>query len=452
MSGPDPTDALADFAAGLALRDVPPEVAVRVKQCFLDTIGAAYLGATRAESTDKVLAGVRSADNAVGEVSVIGIEQRFARDYAVFLNGTFAHSLDFDDTSDESTVHPGVVVLPVALAVAEQLDSSGEDLLAAMVAGYEVACRIGAALGESAYQRGFHITALAGAFAATAVGARLRGLPAATLCDAWGLVGSMAAGSMQYLENGSWNKRLHPGLAGRSALFGLSLAEAGVRGATQALSGRHGLLRGYSDQPDPRRLVDRLGSVWTLLTTSIKAYPSCRMTHGAIDAVRELRAGGQLPGPGTALRIRLSPTAYRIVGGAERNTVRPSNTVEAQFSVNFQAAVAWREGTVEWPSYELLGDRELMTLAASITTEPDESLPVTGAVALLDTPDGTVRVRVDETAAGPESAANWELAESKLRSAAAPADDLVALVRRLEDLPNSAELLKALRELGPAHA
>lgn len=453
-----PTSSLAGFVAGLTLDDVPQKVLDRVKQCLLDTIGATYLGARWAESTSSILAGIRSLDNAQGDATVVGVEDRFAQEHAVFLNGTLAHSLDFDDTSDETKVHPGVVVAPIALTLAESLDSSGEDLLLAVVASYEVACRVGAALGDSAYERGFHITGLAGAFAAAATAARLMGMSRSEIENAWGLVGSMAGGSMQYLENGSWNKRIHPGLAGRSALLAVMLTRAGVRGAARALCGRHGLLNSYSNEPQPDLLTDGLGEDWVLMTTGVKAYPSCRMTHGAIDAIRELRARGYGPESGDArLRVALSPVAHSIVGGPSANKLRPGNTVEAQFSVNFQVAAAWREGTVDWPSYSLLNDEGLLDLASSITSVPDDTLSITGAVVTLDLPSGPVEVRVDEPAGGPDSGTTWELAEAKVRSGVieghgAAVDDLVALVRRLEELGDSSELMAAVRGLGAVTA
>ena len=281
--------ALAEFVAGLTYEQVPAGAVDRLKQCLLDFVGLAAFAAARAESSEPFRRAILTLAPRPGPGTVVGEARGYPWEYAALLNGAFAHTLDFDDTNLFGALHPGAPVIPAALAAAEQTAASGRALLESLAAGYEVACRVGGALGQTAYDRGFHITPVAGIFGAVAAGAKLFGLGAAEIASAFGIALSQAAGSMQYLENGAWTKRLHPGFAAHDALVSLALARAGVVGAARAIDGRYGLLAGYSNAPRPDLLLERLGERWVLAETAIKPYPSCRLTHGAIDAVLSLR-------------------------------------------------------------------------------------------------------------------------------------------------------------------
>lgn len=202
----------------------------------------------------------------------------FLPHYAGLLNATFAHSLDFDDTYAEGTLHAGVTSISAALAQAEATPENHpvlpEDFMLAVSVAYEVTCRVGRELGYDAYSRGFHNTSIAGIFGAIAAIAVLKRLDAKTVETAFGLAGSKAAGSMQYLENGSWNKRLHPGFAVHDAFMCVALAEAGIVGAAKILEGKNGVFKAYTPKPhvDLHRLVTGLGEEWCWLASSLYAY------------------------------------------------------------------------------------------------------------------------------------------------------------------------------------
>ena len=173
--------------------------------------------------------------------------------------------------------------------------ASGADVLAAIVAGYEVTCRIALALpaGEH-YDRGFHPTATCGAFGAAAAAARVFGLDAAGIEGALGTVLSQCAGSLQFLVNGAWTKRFQVGWAACNGLMAATLVREGFKGAAEALEGRHGFLHAYAPNPKPERAVQDLDSVFELMHTAVKPYPSCRYGHAGIDAALAL-AGCQRP-------------------------------------------------------------------------------------------------------------------------------------------------------------
>jgi len=376
------TDDLAEFVA--STRDVPETTSRVIVDSLLDFIGLAAFAGRFAESSPAFRAGAMIFDYN-GPYTVIGDPHGHSLAAAALLNGTFAHTLDFDDTNAASTLHPGAPIIAAAIAQVEQADVSGQEFVNAIALGYEVACRVGSAMGEAAYARGFHLTSVAGIFGAAAAVARLQRLPASSIADAFGIAGSLAAGSMQYLDSGAWNKRLHPGFAAQGALQAVALARAGVRGAREPIEGRLGALHAYSPQSKPEQLLNGLGSNWIADQTAIKPYPSCRLTHGAIDAARALRS--HVPTDSLVdvrLSASLSPTAFDVVGQPLPNKVVPSNIVDGQFSVYFQLAAAWLEGEVTWTSYDRLRAPDVEAFMARIQVSVDPSLPVLGCELHVD--------------------------------------------------------------------
>src|SRR2546429_282922 len=233
---------LARFVIGLRLDDVPSPVVTKAALLALDTLGCA-LASTR---YDFGRAAVQTAERRGGpqESTLVGSKVRVAAANAVLANATLAHGLDCDDTREDAIVHTGSVAVPTALAVGEALGASGRATLAAMVAGVEVMCRVGLAVPGKLHARHYHPTALAGTFAAAAVAANLHGLTEGELVHAFGICGSQAGGIIEYLADGSWTKRLHPGWAGgpsRGAAGGEAGAAERLRREVQpAVSpGRH---------------------------------------------------------------------------------------------------------------------------------------------------------------------------------------------------------------------
>ena len=349
--GNQPSRALAEFVATTPSEEIPDVVIARLRRLLLDWIGVTAFASHHAENAGAVIRAVDNLDSGSGS-TVVGQSHTHSPQYAALLNGTFAHSMDFDDTNINVTgaaVHPGAPVIAAALADAERFGADMGAFYNALAVGYEVACRVGAGLGPSSYDRGFHTTALAGIFGAVAAAARLRGVDPDTTLAAFGLALSKASGSMQYLANGSWNKRLHPGFVAHDGQLCVELAQAGVIGAAEPLEGRYGLLYSYTDNAQPAQLTAGLGDTWLLLQTAIKPYPSCRWSHGAIDAVLSLRTKvSENHRPGARISLRLNPTAYTIVGEPQPHKIKPANTVDAQFSVYFQVAAAWLDGRVDW--------------------------------------------------------------------------------------------------------
>lgn len=441
------TQALADFAASVNFDAIPQVTRERMKQCFLDFIGNSAFAALEAESSPAFRAGVQSLISGDGPGTVVGESRRYPYQYAALLNGAYAHTLDFDDTSLFGALHPGAAVIPAALAEAERTGASGRQFIEALAVGNEIACRVGAAIGETVYDRGFHNTSVAGIFGAVAAAAKLRGFDGAAIANAFGLAGSMAAGSMQYLANGAWNKRLHPGLAAHDALLTLAFAEAGTRGATAAIEGRYGVLCAYSNAPHPERMTERLGEWWAAGDIAIKPYPSCRLTHSAIDAALALRDRAK-GFDNVALELTLSPKAIQVVGEAVANKIHPSNIVEGQFSVYFQLATAWLDGHCNWQSYGRLGQTDVASLESRITVLPDATLPP-GGVILRVKGSPELCVRLEEPLGEPGRPLHWKDMLGKYSGLAEPVygkEKTAALAERVGQL-ESAPSLKGITDL-----
>lgn len=446
---------LARFAATTPLGGVPAPTRHRLKECLLDFVGNAVFAAVFAESSPAFRAGTLALGHERGDATVVGEPGGWSPMQAALLNGAYAHTLDFDDTNTWGCLHPGAPVIAAALAEAERARASGQQLLAALAVGYEVACRVGAALGPTAYDRGFHITGVAGLFGAVAAAGRIRGLDSGMIAGAFGLALSKAAASMQYLENGAWNKRLHPGFAAHDALLALAFAQAGVVGAAEPLDGRYGLLAGYTNQPKADALVDRLEQWWPSGATALKPFPCCRFTHGAIEAALQVReqAGMQRAAAlhdGERLQVRLSPKAVQIVGEPLPNKVHAGNIVDAQFSVYFQVAVALLDGRSNWRSYERIGAADVDRVCSAIDVIVDPEMAITGAMVTI----GSASARIDDPLGEDSRPFSGPLLRAKFDDLARPvygehqAAKIASRIAALEDEPDAATLIRQLRRSG----
>ena len=260
------TSELSAFTASLTLDRLPAAVIERTKLLILDMAGNAIRARHDAESTPPLLRAVQAMGLKPGKARVFADPDGFTPAGAVLVNATLAHSLDFDDTHAAAIVHAGAPVIPAALAAAELAGASGADMLAAIVAGYEVALRLALALPAGAhYDRGFHPSATCGAFGAAAAAGRVMGLDAGAIASAFGIALSQSAGSLQFLANGAWTKRFQVGWASMAGFAAAILAREGFKGASDPIDGKHGFLRAYAPAPLPERVVQDLESVWELM-------------------------------------------------------------------------------------------------------------------------------------------------------------------------------------------
>ena len=294
---------------------------------------------------------------------------------AAFVNATSAHGLELDDTHDESVSHPGAAIIATAFALATQHGRSGQEVLTAIVAGYEVTGRVGAATNAAEIiEKGFHPTCLFTGFGATATAARLLGLDARQLAQAWGLMLSMAGGSMQFSQEaeGTTVKRLH---GGYSALHGVLAAEhsaLGIAGPEQALDGRYGLIANFGANQAPERLVTPHVDGPEIHRISFKPYPCCRLFHSTLDALDEVTDGFTL-NPDELEELRVGGPEIMV---SQHMLRRPTSEMAAQYSLPFTlgAALFYGPRSVDGFMEDALTDTRTLNIADRVESELDDRM------------------------------------------------------------------------------
>lgn len=370
------TERLAEFVVGLGRDNLPPAVAARAKALILDLVGIAVRARHDAESTESLISGAQRMGLDRGPCGVFGDPARYTMPAAALINGTLAHSLDFDDTHAAASLHTGAPIAPAAFAAAEACGASGRDALAGIVAGIEVQTRLGKALVPKAhYARGYHPTATCGAFGAAAAAARTMGLPADQVAHALGIALSQTSGSMAFLVDGAWTKRYQVGHAAMNGTIAASMAAAGFRGPAEPIVGKHGFLRSYAPDPEPALADAGLGETWETMAVAVKPYPSCRYSHAAMDAVIDIARSEAVAAEDVeAIEVGLPRTGWDLVGDPQADKQSPKSTVDGQFSMPFLAAVALREHGLVWDDYARhLADPVTLALCRKVRTRVDDA-------------------------------------------------------------------------------
>jgi 2-methylcitrate dehydratase PrpD len=451
---------LAEFCDGLRWDELKREVQSRTLELLLDLIGVGLAGSRQPSSPPA--AQVALSLGGVGKATIFGGVGQTTAVWAALANGTAAHAVELDDVTSESSLHPGVAVIPPALALAEELGASPAALLEAIVAGYEVTMRVGNALNPaSAYARGFHPTGVAGVFGATLAAGRLLGLSVEALTHALGIAGTLASGSLEYLADGAWTKRLNPGWAGHAGITAARLAQAGFTGPASVFEGRLGVLHAYTDAPNAERLLGGLGDqqeALQVMRVSIKPYACCRYNHGLIDCVLQLGRDHHIE-PAQVKRIRLgvlSGGALLVADPIEQKR-EPRSIVDAQFSAPYAAAVALVYGTGGIDAYTRakLDDPTVRDLMARTDCYRDPELDAAyprewPASAEIHLADGRVlSTRVRFATGEPENPVPREALLEKFVSLAsdsvADASALAQTILTLDAAPDLSALTAALR-------
>ena len=369
------TEKFAEFCEQLRYEDLPHDVIKRTKLLILDTVGIIIRARHDAESTSSLVSAIEKLEMSNGSCQVFSDNKSYSPSAAALLNGTLAHSLDFDDTHAEASLHSSAPILAAALAAAEMNKSSGQQLITACVVGYEIQIRLGLAGGSSShYKKGFHPTATCGIFGAAAAAGYLMGLTKEQYISAFGIALSQSAGSMQFLTDGAWTKRSHVGQAAQNGLSCAIMAAEGFKGPSKAFEGQWGYFHSYASGGDMEKAVDGLGKKFETLNLGVKPYPSCRYSHAAIDGIIELK--NEL-GFSTAelddIDIGLSETALNIIGYPLSDKQNPKSVVDGQFSMPFCAAVTVKSGGLKWDDYKNhLNDSDTISLCNKIKVSPDK--------------------------------------------------------------------------------
>ncbi len=452
-----PLAAMAEFVVGAS---TPPEARVRAAAAVLDTVGVALAGAAE-PATRIVRATIAVSSDA--PCAVWGAGARASALDAALANGTAAHALDYDDMSFVSLAHPSAPLVPAVLATAEiggqsglpRPQSSGRAALDAYIVGFEIEARLGRLMNPRHYQRGWHCTSTLGAFGAAAAASRLLGLDPAATAHALAIAASEASGLKENF--GSMVKPLHAGLAARAGVMAALLAQGGMTGSAKAIDGPQGFLHAMdSERTDLARETADLGARWEILDTgiTIKLYPSCAATHPPLDALLDLRAReGLTPDAIEAIEIdvdRVTPTVLLHD--------RPTNALEAKFSMPFCAAAAIVDGRVDIDTFDegRVRDGRLTPLMARVTMRVDDAVgrnapPLTQARVRVRLRDGRTLAREANGARGyPDRPATTADVDAKFMACATRtlsrdrAVKALECLRRFDDLADVRELTKLL--------
>jgi 2-methylcitrate dehydratase PrpD len=265
---------LAKFVEGIQYDDLDEDVVEKTKMHILDTLGVT-LGAYEMPWSKMVMDVVRQMGG-VHQSTVFSLDGRYPLMNAALANGTMAHGIDMDDSGARpSWAHPGSCIVPAAYAAAEAEEISGKDLIIAVLAGYEVNCRIDSSVYPGLRDRGFHATGVVGTFGAAAAVGKVLGLDEDQMVNAFGLAGTQAAGLEEWLTTGDMSKRLHAGKAAMNGSLSALLAREGYTGPSTVLEGKYGLLETHAQDYDPERLLEGLGKDYKILGCKFKPYACC---------------------------------------------------------------------------------------------------------------------------------------------------------------------------------
>jgi 2-methylcitrate dehydratase PrpD len=341
-----PAHILAAFYTSLSAESLPAATLHAVRRHVLDTLGAALAGA-RQKEPEAVLKAGSVLSGPEGPAILWGRGRRAPPALAALVNGTAAHALELDDAS--GCDHSGAVVVPAVFAALPLAPAASDaDLIAAIVAGYDLGRRVMEAAGgyDAHNNAGWHSTGTCGVFASTIAVARLRRLSPEISRNALGIAGSFASGNWSFLQDGAMTKRLHPGHAAASGLLAAELAIQGMTGPAHVFDAAWGgFLSTYARaDADPQALTSGLGETWRIHRSSIKPFASCRGTHAAVEAVLEMR--NEVADEVVEIEASVTPTVARMCGG---RTI--ASLVDAQMSLPYALSVAWLYGAADLPRF-----------------------------------------------------------------------------------------------------
>ena len=427
MTEPVLAERLANYAARTTFDLLPSDVVASVKLRVLDILGICLAAAERGLADG--VCDLVAAEGGRPAATIVGRDFRASMAQAAFVNGTLAHSLDFDDTHLPSVLHPSASVIPAVLAVAEAQGSNGADAIAAAAVGIELTVRIGMGgyiegKGNVFFERGWHATSICGTLGVAAASAKLLGLDAEGIGHALGIAASFAGGLLEGNRVGGTVKRLHCGWAANGGITAALLAARGFTGPRTVLEGRFGLFHAFLEGHfDAGSIIRDLGERWELPGIVFKPYPANHYTHAAIDAALLLRRRDNFD-PEAIRRIELGTSAaeLRTIGEPREEKIRPRSGYHAQFSGPFIVATALLGGGglgVHFADFtdEKVRDARLLRLTAMVETfvdeECDRAFPRTfPAVLRIHLADGSV---LEERVMHPRGTPQNPLPEADIR-------------------------------------
>ncbi len=393
---------LANLVADLQLQDVPEVISLRARHLMLDAIGCA-LAARNSDFAQLGVSAVSSLDGASAAGAdappVFGFAQRLPLRDAMLLNGLLCHGLDYDDTHVEGIIHLSVSLVPAVLALGSRQRMSGRQVLLAYVAALEAGARIASVAKGGFHAKGFHPTGIVGAFASALACGKLMGLDGAGLLRAQGIALSMASGSLQFLKDGAWTKRVHPGWAAQAGYHAAHFALHGLPAPRAPFSGEFGLYANFMTEASAKDLDLSIGTAgiekdgrigrWETPNVAVKPFPICHLSHASADCAIALHAAGCDVSSIERVDVLVPAGTMPIIAAPEAAKRKPGTDYEAKFSVHYAVASGLLRGRLGLPelSPEAFADERAVALMQRIhcVADPATTFPrhYTGEVRVL---------------------------------------------------------------------
>jgi 2-methylcitrate dehydratase PrpD len=454
---PSYTQSLAKWFSSLTLEDVPDDLVAHAKLRILDTLGVA-LAASSLEY-GKVVRDAALALGGQGVSRILAFGDLVAPAWAAMANGMLAHALIFDDTHNESIVHPSSPLLSTAMAVGEAVDCTGAEALTAFIGATEILCRIGLVAQGGFHKAGFQPTAIVGPVGAAFLASRLYILDEDAMVHAAGLTASFASGINESWTDGTWAQLLHPGWAAHSGVAAALLARSGYSGPATALEGRFGLFKTHVQQPDVPFAYDRvlrgLGTEWESRRISFKPYPCAHVIHPFLDAILALHRDGLYAADVERIVCPIAEYMIRVVCEPVDEKRRPTSDAQARTSLQYSLAEALVRGKLDALSYrpDALRQPFILDIADKIEYSVDATAPTSRQFkgwVIVHTKDGRVLEHVEPFNRGsPENPLSQGDVVHKFEGNAALAllgarvGDLLGIVMDLEKQRSLAPLMRA---------
>jgi len=357
---------LADWIESLTLQQIPDAARIAIENTVIDTVALTIA----ALETDYGRA-VRNAFEARGACTVWGLQEKFDVAGAAVINGTCGHGEDYDNTFEGCPVHTGVVIVPALFAAGEALKLANADVAKGLVVGIEVATnRLGMVAGKGVHAAGFHPTAILGTMGAAAGVAAAMGQTRKQIQDTLGVAGSMAAGIIEYLADGSWTKRMHAGWAAQSGIRAAQMGAAGFNGPKTVIEGTHGLYTAFAPSitPDFSHLTDGLGETWQ----AANAQPF-------IDCAVRLKEKGVKPEDIVSITCEVGEGTVHRLWEPLALKQKPPTAYAAKFSSPYTIAAGLLHGNAGLAEFtdEAVSNPQALAIAAKVTyvIDPDNEYP-----------------------------------------------------------------------------
>lgn len=445
--------------SNVAFEDIPEAVVAITKKEILDTLGVAVAGF--AQPGAKELLEMVSDWGGKAESSIIGSKLKVPAPHAAQVNATMAHTRDYDDVHETAVMHPGLVTIMPALAMAELMGGlSGKELIAAVALGVDMICRLGLATrpGVSPIQTGWHFTTLYGYPTAALTAGRILKLDEEKMLNAFGIAYHQCSGNGQCVTDGALTKRMGPGFAVRGGMTAALMAAKGITGAKNSLEGEQGLYQVYHQgQYDRDILTHDLGRHFEGINVSLKPYPCCRGIHASIDAALAVATKHRIKAADIKdILIATGEANHRLLCTPFEAKVRPRNPVDAQFSIPWGIAAALLKGSVTVADYtpDAIANQEMLGLTAKIRAEADSTLnsargvePARVTIAMNN--GETFSAQVDRATGSPAQPMSFEGCIGKFKDCTSLAGDWMPKrnVEQAIELVATLEKVKDIREL-----